>query len=95
MREDLDDLVVAAEFALLKDLLVVVEFLQALPEAELEALVTLVLVPQVLELVNVSPTVSHEEPPHISVEIVVSLVVVRGKVDSSSKLLFVVFPSFR
>lgn len=95
MREDLDDLVVAAEFALLEDLLVVVEFLQALPEAELEALVALVLVPQVLELVNVSPTVSHEEPTHISVEIVVSLVVVRGKVDSSSKLLFVVFPSFR
>ena len=95
MREDLDDLVVAAEFALLEDLLVVVEFLQAFPEAELEALVALVLVPQVLELVNVSPTVSHEEPTHISVEIVVSLVVVRSKVDGSCKLLFVVFPSFR
>jgi hypothetical protein len=94
VREDLDDLVVAAQFPLLEHLLVVVELLHALPEAEFEALVALVLVPQVLELVNVSATVSHEEFAHIRVEIVVALVVVGSKVDSSCKLLFVVFPSF-
>jgi len=92
--EDLDDLVVTAHFALLEHLFVVVELLHALPEAELEALVTLVLVPQVLELVNVSATVSHEELAHIRVEIVITLVVVGSKVDSSCELLFVVFPSF-
>ena len=95
MSEDLDNLVVAAKFSLLEDLLVVVQVLQQLPEAQLEALLPLVLVPQVLELVNVSPPVSHEEPSHVGVEVVVSLVVVRSKIDGSSKLLFVVFPSFR
>jgi hypothetical protein len=94
VREDLDDLVVAAQFPLLEHLLVVVELLHALPEAQFEALVTLVLVPQVLELVNVSATVSHEELAHIRVEIVIALVVVGSKVDGSCKLLFVVFPSF-
>jgi hypothetical protein len=72
-----------------------VEFLQTFPESELKTLITLVLVPQVLELVNVSATVSHEEPSNISVKIIVSLVIVRSKVDGSRKLLFVVFSSFR
>lgn len=71
------------------------QLLQALPEAKLEALLTLSLVPEVLKLINVSSAVAHEESAHIGIEIFISLVIVGGKVNCSCKLLLIVFPSLR
>ena len=66
------------------------EVLQAVPEVQIEALLTLGLLPQRCEFVYVTSTVPEEELRDILIEVLVSLIIIGREVDGLRELCTVV-----
>ena len=68
--------------------------LQALPEIEVETLLSLVFLPEFCEFVYVTAAISKEELAHVLIEVLVSLIVIRNEIYGFGKLGTVILAHF-